>query len=61
MTLPPEPELAAYVPTFQSLVRDQEIAKGLHLFETPGHSAGHYSLLVHLSHRRPMLFTGDDC
>jgi 4-pyridoxolactonase len=61
VTLPPEPELAGYAPAFQTLTGDQEIAKGLHLFETPGHSAGHYSLLVQLSHRRPMLFTGDAC
>ena len=38
---------------------DQEIAKGLHLIETPGHTAGHYSLLVELAGRRPMLFTAD--
>jgi glyoxylase-like metal-dependent hydrolase (beta-lactamase superfamily II) len=29
------------------------------LFETLGHSAGHYSLLVKLKGRRPMLFTDD--
>lgn len=40
---------------------DQEIAKGLWLFETPGHSAGHYSLMVELAGRRPMLFTADAC
>jgi 4-pyridoxolactonase len=48
-----------YTPTFQTVVGDQEIAKGIHLFETPGHAAGHYSLLIELPHRRPMLFTGD--
>ena len=35
------------------------MAKGVHLIETLGHSAGHYSLLVELSGRKPMLFTGD--
>ena len=40
---------------------DQEIARGIHLFETPGHTLGHYSLMVELSGRRPMLFTGDAC
>ena len=29
------------------------------LIETPGHTAGHYSLLVELASRRPMLFTAD--
>jgi 4-pyridoxolactonase len=48
-----------YAPRFQTIAGDQEIAKGIRLFETPGHAAGHYSLLVELSHRRPMLFTGD--
>ena len=32
---------------------------GVHLIETPGHTAGHYSLLVELAGRRPMLFTAD--
>lgn len=60
-TLPPEPELDIYTPTFQTLEGDQEIAKGLWLFETPGHTAGHYSLMVELANRRPMLFTADAC
>ena len=29
--------------------------------ETPGHTAGHYSLMVELANRRPMLFTADAC
>jgi 4-pyridoxolactonase len=33
----------------------------LWLFETPGHTAGHYSLMVELKNRRPMLFTADAC
>ena len=59
--LPPDPALDMYTPTFQTLQGDQEIAKGLWLFETPGHTAGHYSLMVELKNRRPMLFTADAC
>ena len=36
-----------------------EFAPGVRLYETLGHSAGHYSMLVELAGRRPMLFTGD--
>ncbi len=46
-------------PRYELLSGDTEIAKGLTLFETPGHTAGHMSLLVELGDRRPMLFTGD--
>ena len=60
-TLPPDPALDMYTPTFQTLQGDQEIAKGMWLFETPGHTAGHYSMMVELAHRRPMLFTADAC
>jgi 4-pyridoxolactonase len=59
--LPPDPALDMYTPRFQTLTGDQEIAKGLWLFETPGHTAGHYSLMVELKNRRPMLFTADAC
>jgi 4-pyridoxolactonase len=61
VTLPPDPALDMYTPKFQTLTGDQEIAKGIWLFETPGHTAGHYSLMVELKNRRPMLFTGDAC
>ncbi|MGF1608342.1 MAG: N-acyl homoserine lactonase family protein [Kiloniellales bacterium] len=61
ITLPDEPELDIYTPKFQTLSGDQEIAKGLWLFETPGHTAGHYSMMVELADRRPILFTGDAC
>jgi len=50
-----------YTPKFDTLTGDQEIAKGLWLFETPGHTAGHYSMMVELAGRRPMLFTADAC
>jgi 4-pyridoxolactonase len=44
---------------FKKVSGDVEIAKGLTLLETPGHTAGHYSLFVELKDRRPMLFTAD--
>jgi len=50
-----------FTPRFETLTGDQEIANGVFLFETLGHTAGHYSLLVKLSNRRPMLFTADAC
>ena len=56
-----DPELDIYTPRFETLTGDQEIAKGLWLFETPGHTAGHYSMMVELANRRPMLFTADAC
>ena len=46
-------------PRYELLSGDTEIARGLHVFETPGHTAGHISLMVELNGRRPMLFTGD--
>jgi 4-pyridoxolactonase len=59
VSLPPSSAAEVYTPIFQTVTGDQEIAKRIRLFETPGHAAGHYSLLVELPHRRPMLFTGD--
>jgi len=50
-----------YTPRFETLSGDQEIAKGVFLFETVGHTPGHYSLMVRLAQRRPMLFTADAC
>jgi 4-pyridoxolactonase len=44
---------------FETIEGEVEIARGLHLFETPGHTVGHYSLLVTLEKRRPMLFSFD--
>ncbi len=57
----PPQDVDQYTPKFETVTGDQEIAKGLWLFETPGHTAGHYSLMVELAGRRPMLFTGDAC
>lgn len=50
-----------YTPKLEIVTGDQEIASGVTLFETPGHTAGHYSLMVRLADRRPMIFTGDAC
>jgi 4-pyridoxolactonase len=50
-----------FTPRFETLKGDQEIASGVFLFETLGHTAGHYSLMVNLKNRRPMLFTADAC
>jgi 4-pyridoxolactonase len=44
---------------YELLEGDTEIARGLRLFETPGHTVGHYSLLIETTARPPMLFTGD--
>ena len=40
---------------------DTEIAEGLTLFETPGHTISHYSLLAEPEGRQPMIFCGDAC
>ena len=46
--------------SFEPVSGDVELAKGLWLFETPGHTIGHYSLLVSGdSGARPMLFAFD--
>src|SRR6202140_417985 len=44
---------------FSLLDGDVEFAKGIHLFHTPGHTVGHYSLLVELEGARPKLFMAD--
>ena len=46
---------------FEPVSGDFDLAKGLFLFETPGHTIGHYSLLVtpESSAGRPMLFAFD--
>ncbi|CAN5231497.1 4-pyridoxolactonase [soil metagenome] len=45
--------------TFETVTGDIELAKGVTLLFTPGHAIGHYSLLVKLSKRKPILFTID--
>ena len=42
---------------FLPVTGDFELAKGLWLYETPGHTVGHYSLLV--EGRKPLLFAFD--
>ena len=42
---------------FVPVTGDTEIARGLRLYETPGHTVGHYSLLVEGA--KPMLFAFD--
>lgn len=54
-------DIDIYTPRFETLSGDQQIARGVHLLETPGHTLGHYSMLVELSGRRPMLFPADAC
>lgn len=44
---------------FEGIEGDVELAKGVHLIFTPGHSIGHYSLLVEFQTRKPILFTID--
>ncbi len=44
---------------FVPVTGDHELAPGLQLFETPGHTVGHYSLLVSGSGGKPMLFAFD--
>jgi 4-pyridoxolactonase len=45
--------------TFEGIEGDVELAKGVKLIATPGHSIGHYSLLVEFAARQPILFTID--
>ena len=45
--------------SFEGIDGDVELAKGVKLIFTPGHSIGHYSLLVEFGMRRPILFTID--
>jgi len=45
--------------TFETVEGDCEIAKGVTLIFTPGHTVGNYSLLVEFGTRKPILFTID--
>jgi 4-pyridoxolactonase len=38
---------------------DYELLPGIRLFETPGHTAGHYSMLVEMKKSKSLLFAGD--
>lgn len=44
---------------YEFIEGDFDLAKGLTLFETAGHTIGHYSLLAEPEGRRPMIFAGD--
>jgi 4-pyridoxolactonase len=45
--------------SFRTISGDHELARGLWLFETPGHTIGHYSLLVTPDSGRPIVFAFD--
>jgi 4-pyridoxolactonase len=44
---------------YEQISGDIEIADGVWLYETPGHTAGHYSLLVEMDDQPSMIFAGD--
>lgn len=44
---------------FELLEGDVQFADGIHLFHTPGHTVGHYSMLVELENGHPLLFMAD--
>lgn len=45
--------------SFNLINGDAELADGVHVFHTPGHTIGHLSLLVELEGSRPLLFMAD--
>ncbi|MGH2910602.1 MAG: 4-pyridoxolactonase [Solirubrobacteraceae bacterium] len=45
--------------SFELLEGDLQLADGIHLFHTPGHTVGHYSMLVERAEGRPLLFMAD--
>lgn len=44
---------------FNLVSGDLEVVPGVHLYHTPGHTIGHYSMLVELRERRPLMFMSD--
>jgi 4-pyridoxolactonase len=48
-------------PKYKFLEGDTELAKGLWLWDVPGHSAGQMALMVELEGRKPMFFPADAC
>lgn len=44
---------------YRPIAGEYEIAPGVTLFETPGHTVGHYSMLVTMASEKSMLFAGD--
>lgn len=45
--------------TFEGVEGDFELAKGVHMFFTPGHTIGHYSCMVERANDRPMMLVLD--
>jgi len=48
-------------PTYRLLDGDTELAKGLWLYDVPGHSAGQMAMMVELQAGKPMFFPADAC
>jgi 4-pyridoxolactonase len=48
-------------PNYEFADKDIQIAEGIWLYETPGHSLGHMSLVVEGLERAPMMFPADAC
>ncbi|MDI2098600.1 4-pyridoxolactonase [Ruicaihuangia caeni] len=44
---------------YEMISGDHEILPGIWIYETPGHTAGHYSLFVEMQNEKSMLFCGD--
>jgi 4-pyridoxolactonase len=44
---------------FNLIQGDLTVADGVHLFYTPGHTIGHYSMLVEMDGRKPLMFMAD--
>jgi 4-pyridoxolactonase len=44
---------------FNLISGDLTVADGVHLFYTPGHTIGHYSMLVEMDGRGPLMFMAD--
>jgi len=44
---------------YETIMGDIELLDGVWLYQTPGHTAGHYSLLVEMGDEQPLIFAGD--
>lgn len=44
---------------YETVSGDVEVLDGVWLYQTPGHTAGHYSLLVEMGEAEGMIFAGD--
>ncbi len=45
--------------TFETIEGDVELAKGVHLFFTPGHTVGNYAVMIERAKDRPMMLVLD--